>query len=191
MILGGSPHIVAEPPKFAQKISEIIRGTALNFRRVASSIVTAARNKITVIESINIANAKDIAINVINRGRTLYFTSFAISKHNQRKKPEFPIPSTIIIIPARKIIVAQLIPEEDSSPALAPTYQKESLRKSPRARTSRTACASAIQRLKTTRIINKAQVSETHCLSNFSETISKNIATKITVDRITASIFSS
>ena len=66
IILGGSPHIVAEPPRLAQNISDKIIGTGLNFNSLASSIDTAARNNITVILSINIANPKDITINVIN-----------------------------------------------------------------------------------------------------------------------------
>ena len=32
MMLGGSPHIVAEPPRFAQKISERIIGTGFEFQ---------------------------------------------------------------------------------------------------------------------------------------------------------------
>ena len=66
IILGGSPHIVAEPPRLAQNISDKIIGTGLNFSSLASSIDTAARNNITVILSINIASPKDIIINVIN-----------------------------------------------------------------------------------------------------------------------------
>ena len=65
MILGGSPHIVAEPPRFAQKISDRIIGTGLNFKSCDNSTVTAARNKITVMLSINIDNTADIIINVI------------------------------------------------------------------------------------------------------------------------------
>ena len=60
--------MVAEPPRFAQKISDIIIGIGLNFNKFASSTVTAARNKITVILSINIASSADIIINVINNG---------------------------------------------------------------------------------------------------------------------------
>lgn len=45
MMLGGSPHIVAEPPRFAQNISDKIIGTGLNLSSFASSTVTAARNK--------------------------------------------------------------------------------------------------------------------------------------------------
>ena len=71
IIFGGSPHIVAEPPRFAQKISDKIIGTGLNFNNLASSIVTAARNKITVMLSINIASIEDITINVINKGTGL------------------------------------------------------------------------------------------------------------------------
>ena len=71
IIFGGSPHIVAEPPRLAQKISDIIIGTGSNFKRFASSTVTAARNKMTVILSINIAKNADITIKVINKGSGL------------------------------------------------------------------------------------------------------------------------
>ena len=43
MIFGGSPHIVAEPPRFEQKISEMIIGIGSKCRRCASSTVTAAK----------------------------------------------------------------------------------------------------------------------------------------------------
>ena len=115
MMLGGSPHIVAEPPRFAQNISDKIIGTGLNLSSLASSTVTAARNKITVILSMNIARNDDIIINEINKGMVLYFTSLASLRHSHLKKPAFAIPSTIIIIPAIKIIVDQLIPDDSSS----------------------------------------------------------------------------
>ena len=108
--MGGSPHIVALPPRFAQKISERITGTGLNFKSFASSTVTAARNSITVIESINIARTADIIINVMKTGMVLYLTRLAILRHSQRKNPTLAIPSTIIIIPAMNIIVSQFIP---------------------------------------------------------------------------------
>ena len=111
--------MVAEPPRLAQKISEIIIGTGLNFSRRASSTVAAARNKITVILSINMARILDITIKVIKSGIVRYFTAFAIRRHSQRKKPALPMPSTIIIIPAIKRIVAQLIPDEDSAASFA------------------------------------------------------------------------
>lgn len=43
IMLGGSPHIVAEPPRFAQKISDRIIGTGLHLSVCASSSVTAAK----------------------------------------------------------------------------------------------------------------------------------------------------
>ena len=63
IMFGGSPHIVALPPKLAQKISAIITGIGLNLSVLASLIVTAARNKITVMESMNIARTDDKTIN--------------------------------------------------------------------------------------------------------------------------------
>lgn len=86
-MLGGSPHIVAEPPRFAQKIS--------------------AKNKITVILSINISKIADMII--------------------KTKKPAEAIPSTMIIIPAMNKIVAQLIPEEDLALSDA-EYQKSKVK---------------------------------------------------------------
>ena len=107
--------MVADPPRFAQKISEIIIGTGLNFNSCANSTVTAAKKRITVILSINIANMADITINVIKIGIVLYFTAFAIRRQSQRKNPARPIPSTINIIPAIKRMVAQLMPADDSA----------------------------------------------------------------------------
>lgn len=70
--------MVADPPRLAQKISARIIGTGLNFSSCDSSTVTAARNRITVILSINIASTKDRSINVIKIGIIWYLTSFAI-----------------------------------------------------------------------------------------------------------------
>ena len=70
MMFGGSPHIVAEPPRFAQNISDNIIGTGLNFNSCASSTVTAARNRMTVMLSMNIASTADIIMNVIKIGMT-------------------------------------------------------------------------------------------------------------------------
>ena len=63
MMFGGSPHMVAEPPKFAQKISARIMLTGLNLRRRESSTVTAARKRMTVMLSMNIESAKEISMN--------------------------------------------------------------------------------------------------------------------------------
>ena len=86
----------------------------------ASSNVTAARNRITVILSMNIASIEDINMNVIKIGITLYFTAFAIVMQSHLKNPAAAIPSTMIIIPAMNTIVSQLIPAEASlaSPAV-------------------------------------------------------------------------
>ena len=70
IMFGGSPHIVADPPRLPQKISDKIIGTGSNSRSCDSSIVTAARNRITVILSMNIASTKDSSINVIKIGIT-------------------------------------------------------------------------------------------------------------------------
>ena len=72
IMFGGSPHIVEEPPKFAQKISARIIGTGLNFKSPESSTVTAERNKITVIESMNIERIALISMNTIKIEITLY-----------------------------------------------------------------------------------------------------------------------
>ena len=68
MIFGGSPHIVAEPPRLAQNISDRIIGTGSIFNSFASSTVTAAKNRMTVMLSINMARTDDISINAINSG---------------------------------------------------------------------------------------------------------------------------
>ena len=66
--------MVAEPPRLAQNISESIMGTGLNFSSEASSMVTAAKNMITVILSMNIESTADITMNVMNMGTVLHFT---------------------------------------------------------------------------------------------------------------------
>ena len=122
MILGGSPHIVAEPPRLAQNTSASITGIGEKPSNPASSTVTDARKRITVMESINIASTKDITIKVIKIGTALYFTALAILRQSHLKKPDAPMPSTIIIIPYMKTIVDQFIPVE-ASPAAPLSYQ--------------------------------------------------------------------
>lgn len=68
IMLGGSPHIVAEPPRLAQKISARIIGTGSKYSVLASSAVTAARNRITVMLSMNMARSADITIKQISSG---------------------------------------------------------------------------------------------------------------------------
>ena len=71
IMFGGSPHIVAEPPRFAQKTSLSIIGTGSKFSNLASSIVIAAKNRITVMLSINMASTADMHINAMNSGTVL------------------------------------------------------------------------------------------------------------------------
>ena len=71
MMLGGSPHMVAEPPRLAQKISEMIMGMGLNFKSFASSTVTAAKNRITVMLSMNMASTAERSIKARNSGTVL------------------------------------------------------------------------------------------------------------------------
>ena len=68
MMLGGSPHIVAEPPKLAQKISDRIMGMGSILRSLPSSIVTVARNRMTVMESMNMARKADMTMKAIMSG---------------------------------------------------------------------------------------------------------------------------
>ena len=110
LMLGGSPHMVADPPRFAQKISASIKGTGSNLRADDNSIVTAARKRITVMLSMNIAKTAESIMEVKNTGTILKFTILAIDTHSHLKKPVLAMNSTISIIPAIKIIVAQFIP---------------------------------------------------------------------------------
>ena len=66
MIFGGSPHMVELPPRFAQKISARINGTGSKRRSRASSIVTAARNRMTVMLSMNMDSPADSSMKVKN-----------------------------------------------------------------------------------------------------------------------------
>ena len=59
MTFGGSPHMVAEPPRFAQKISDRITGTGSKPSILPSSAVIAARNRMTVMLSMNIDKNAD------------------------------------------------------------------------------------------------------------------------------------
>ena len=184
-MFGGSPHIVADPPKLAQKTSAMIMGTGLNFNSSDSSIVTAARNKITVILSMNIAKKNDNSINVIKMDITLYLTSFAISIHNQRKNPTRAIPSTITIIPNRKMMVAQLTPLLDSPPP----YQNPNVPIVLKFKVSTTACIECNPSPNTKTNVKRPQPRVMYCFSTTSVTIRINIATKITTANTCANIF--
>ena len=179
--------MVADPPRLAQKISARIIGTGLNFSSCDSSTVTAARNRITVILSINIASTKDRSINVIKIGIIWYLTSFAIFMHNQRKNPEFAMPSTMIIIPAMNTIVSQLIPAEASlaSPAVCQNPGEKILCMFSVSIIAEGLCI----QIPNTRInVRSAHPSVTICLSHTSVMIRMNIARKITTAKICAII---
>ena len=71
IMFGGSPHIVADPPRFAQNTSDRIIGIGLHFSSWHNSTVTAARNRITVILSINMDKNAAISINTTKIGTGL------------------------------------------------------------------------------------------------------------------------
>ena len=58
----------------------------------------------------NMDNTADIIIKATRIGTGLYLTSLAIAMQSHLKKPTLAMPSTITIIPAMKIIVAQFMP---------------------------------------------------------------------------------
>ena len=115
--------MVEEPPRFEQKISAIMTGIGSNCNNLLCVIVIAARNKITVILSMNIDSTNARAINITKIFVVLYLTAFAMVRQSQEKNPEIAIPSTMIIMPKMKIIVCQLIPFV-LSVASAPACQK-------------------------------------------------------------------
>ena len=78
-------------------------------------MVTAARKRMTVMLSMNMARTLLITMKTTNSGMVLYFTSLASSMHSQRKKPAAAMPSTIIIMPAMKMMVSQLMPVDASA----------------------------------------------------------------------------
>ena len=105
--------------------------------------------------------------------------------HSQRKKPAFAMPSTMIIIPAMKMIVDQLMPEDASSPAV-PAYQKLTVKM------LRTFSVSNMAgRLRSPTPCTKTRVSRPHprvvyWRSIFSVTTSTNITTKMATAKICA-----
>ena len=68
MMLGGSPHMVALPPRLAQKISARIMGTGSKRRVRPNSAVTAARNRMTVMLSMNMDSTADRIIKQTSSG---------------------------------------------------------------------------------------------------------------------------
>ena len=187
MMLGGSPHIVAEPPRFAQKTSASTIGTGLNLRSCESSTVTAARKRITVMLSMNIESTALIIINVTSIGITLYLTAFAIVRQSQRKNPAFAMPSTITIIPAMKMIVDQLMPLE-LSPPCDETCQNSVVNMLFTLSVSIIALGLFIQMPNTITIVARPQPNVTHWRGILSIIISANITTNIITAQICAAI---
>ena len=183
IIFGGSPHIVAEPPRLAQKISAKTIGTGLNLSNCESSTVTAARKRITVILSINIERTALIIINVTSIGITLYLTALAIVRQSQRKNPALAIPSTITIIPAIKIMVAQFIPLELSLP-LPEVCQNSVVNMLLMFKVSIIAFGLLIQIANTIIIVARPQPRVTQWRGILSIIISANISTNITMAKI-------
>ena len=93
------------------------------------------------------------------------------------------MPSTIIIIPAINIIVAQLIPPDADSPSPA-VYQKEGVIKFLTASASMILLGLFMIMPKITTITTAAQSSVAHCLSIFSVITRANIIKKTTSAKI-------
>ena len=160
-------------------------GTGSNLSVLASSIVTAARNMITVMLSINIESSAAITMNVKNSGIGLYRTMRASAMHSQRKNPLSAMPSTITIMPAIKKMVSQLMPVE-VSPPLSAANQNGVCTMLCTLSAFITAPMSCISRLNTTSSVSSAADSVTICRSTFSLMISPNIPIKITIAAICA-----
>ena len=71
MIFGGSPDMVAEPPRLAAKTWEMMKGTGSNFSRWARRTLATARKRMTVILSMNMDRKADRIMNATNRGAGL------------------------------------------------------------------------------------------------------------------------
>ena len=173
--------MVAEPPRLAQKISASTIGTGSNLRSCESSTVTAAKNRMTVILSMNMASTALITIKVTKIGKILYFTALAMVRHSHRKNPAFAIPSTITIMPATKIMVSQLMPLELLSPAL---IQNLPVKIDLILSVSVMAAGLFMQMPKTMSRVAAAHPSVIQCLGILSSMISANISTKITTATI-------
>ena len=138
-----------------------------------------------MILSINIESTALIIINVTSMGITLYFTAFAMVRHSQRKNPALAIPSTITIIPAINIIVAQLIPL-DSSAEFPLTCQNSAVNMLLTFSVSIIADGDLIHMPNTMTIVARPHPRVTHCLGILSMIISANIRIKIMIAKIFA-----
>ena len=107
--------------------------------------------------------------------------------HSQRKNPTLAIPSTMIIIPATKTIVSQLIPL-DASEDVPPVYQNPFVKKQFRLSVSVTALMLRSPTPKTRMSVSSAHPSVTTCRSHFSVMIRINISKNRTTAKICANI---
>ena len=71
MMLGGSPLMVAEPPRLAVKISAMIMGTGSNFSRRPRLTLATARKRMTVMLSMNMDSTAERIIKLTSRGTGL------------------------------------------------------------------------------------------------------------------------
>lgn len=161
----------------AQKISARIRGVGVSPSSRASSAVTAARNIMTVMLSMNMDSTAERTIKRMNRGAGLKWTIRASRMHSHRKKPLSAMPSTITIMPAIKSMVSQLMPVVVSTSPRE--YQKVGEIKLWKLRDSATAAGSRIQSPNTMTRVARPQARVTRWRGNFSSTSSKNITRKI------------
>ena len=71
MMLGGSPLMVAAPPRLAVKISAMIWGMGSNFSKWASRTLATARKRMTVMLSMNMDSPADRIMKHTSRGTGL------------------------------------------------------------------------------------------------------------------------
>ena len=106
---------------------------------------------------------------------------------SQRKNPAFAMPSTMIIIPAMKRIVSQLIPEE-ASPASPAVYQNPGVKIVWTFRVRMTASRLCMPTPKTNIRESRAHPRVTICRSSTSVMMRTNMARKIRIAKICAVI---
>ena len=71
MMLGGSPLMVAEPPRLAVKISAMMRGMGSNSSSFARLTLATARKRMTVMLSMNMDSTAERIMKQMRRGTGL------------------------------------------------------------------------------------------------------------------------
>ena len=146
-------------------------------------MVARARNRMTVMLSMNIASAADSVMNATRILTGSYLTALARVRQSHLKKPACPMPSIMTIIPPMNRIVAQLIPL-DSSVASCAAYQNDGWKMFLNASVSMIACGLRMQTPKTRTIIRRPAPRVIRCRGIFSMTIITNMTMKILTARI-------